>query len=379
MSALPETILQFGCGNFLRAFADLFIHQANEAGQAVGRVVVVQSTAGARADLLNQCGGRYHVAVRGVDGGQTVDRVDEAAAIGRAVVAATQWDEVLAVAKSPDLKFAISNTTEVGYKLDESDLVLCQHSPGPVPASFPGKLTAVLHARYLAGQPGLTIMPCELIEDNADKLLAVVMSIGEAWNLPTAFLHWASHECVWLSSLVDRIVPGRPDDHPLLANDPLLVLAEPFALWALQTKPNATKFAEHPAIVRTPDVRPYFLRKVRILNGAHTALVGKVGLAKFETVGEALDHAETRAWLEELLFGEIVPTLAGRCDEPERFARQVLERFGNPFLRHKLADIAQHHAAKKDHRLVPTHREFQQKFGHAPPLLDEVLKPPHPV
>ena len=109
---------------------------------------------------------------------------------------------------------------------------------GAVPASFPGKLTAVLHARYLAGKPGVTVMPCELLEDNADKLLAVVMSIGEAWNLPTAFLHWASHECVWLSSLVDRIVPGRPDEHPLLATDPLLVMAEPFAFWALQTKPK---------------------------------------------------------------------------------------------------------------------------------------------
>jgi tagaturonate reductase len=380
MSApLPETVLQFGAGNFLRAFADLFIHQANEQGQAVGRVVVVQSTGDERANLLNQCGGRYGVAVRGLEGEQTVDRVEEAASISRALCAATQWEDVLAVAASTDLRFVISNTTEAGYKYDESDLILCQHSPGPVPKSFPGKLTAVLHARYLAGKPGLTVMPCELIEDNADKLLGLVMSIGEAWGLPTAFLHWASHECVWLSSVVDRIVPGRPHDHPLLEGDPLLVAAEPYALWVLQDKPKAARFADHPAIVRTPDVKPYFLRKVRILNGAHTALVSKVGLAKFETVGEALDHPETRAWLEELLYGEIVPTLAGRCEGPEAFARQVLERFRNPFLRHRLADIAQYHAAKKDVRLTPTHREFRKKYGHVPPVLDEVLKLPHPA
>ncbi len=376
---LSETVLQFGCGNFLRAFADLFIHQANEQGQAVGRVVAVQSTGGERANRINRCGGRYHVAVRGIEGGQTVDRVEEAGAIGRALVASTQWDEVLAIARSPELRFVISNTTEAGYKYDESDLVLCQHSPGPAPKSFPAKLTAVLHARYLAGKPGLTVMPCELIEDNGVKLLAVVMSIGEAWNLPTAFLHWASHECVWLSSLVDRIVTGRPDDHPLAECDPLLVAAEPYALWALQTKPHAAPFADHPAIVRTPDVRPYFLRKVRILNGAHTALVSKVGLSRFETVGEALDHAETRTWLEELLFREIVPTLADRCEDPEGFARLVIERFRNPFLRHKLSDIAQYHAAKKEVRLVPTHREYRTKFGHVPPLLDEVLHLPNPA
>ncbi|MFO0808440.1 MAG: altronate dehydrogenase [Gemmataceae bacterium] len=377
--ALPETILQFGAGNFLRAFADLFIHQANTQGQAVGRIVVVQSTGDGRANLLNQCGGRYHVVVRGLESGQTVDRIEEVASISRALFASTQWEDILAVATTPELKFVLSNTTEAGYKLDESDLVLCQHSPGPAPKSYPGKLTAVLHARYRAGQPGVTVMPCELIEDNADKLLALVMSLGEAWKLPTAFLHWASHECVWLSSLVDRIVPGKPDDHPLLASDPLLLMAEPYSLWALQTKPNAARFADHPAIIRTADVKPYFLRKVRILNGAHTALLSKVGLSRFETVREALDDDATRAWLEQLLFTEIVPTLMGRCDGPEEFARQTIERFRNPFLRHRLADIALHHTAKKDVRLVPTHGEFKAKFGRVPPILDEVLKLPNPA
>jgi tagaturonate reductase len=156
-------------------------------------------------------------------------------------------------------------------------------------------------------------------------------------------------------------------------------MAEPFAFWALQTKPRAAKWAEHPAILRTADVKPYFLRKVRILNGAHTALVTKVGLKRFETVREALDDDPTRAWLERLLFEEIVPTLEGRVDGPERFARQTIERFRNPFLRHRLDSIAVHHAAKREVRLVPTFDEFRTKFGRVPPLLDEVLRMPVPA
>src|SRR5437879_6100644 len=159
MSQLPETVLQFGSGKFLRAFADLFIHQANLDGQAVGRVVVVQSTGDERARLLNRQGGRYHVLVRGLLGGQTVDRTEQAASISRALVAARQWPEVVAVARSPDLRYVISNTAEVGYTLDPQD------RPGDAPPrSFPGKLLLLLKERHEAGPPGVTLLPCELFE-----------------------------------------------------------------------------------------------------------------------------------------------------------------------------------------------------------------------
>jgi tagaturonate reductase len=377
MSTLPETVLQFGAGNFLRAFADLFLHQANEQGQAVGRVVVVQSTGDARATRLNRQGGRYHVVVRGLENGQVVDRVEEAASISRALVAASQWPDVLAVARSPALKFILSNTTESGYALDPADANYDVRSD-TAPKSFPAKLTAVLFARWQARQPGVTLLPCELFEDNADKLRAIVLELAGGWKLPDGFRAWVERDCCWLSSLVDRIVPGPPADHPLLASDPLVLLAEPFAFWALQTKPNAAKWVEHPAILRTADVKPYFLRKVRILNGAHTALVSKVGLRRFATVREALDDEPTRTWLERLLFEEIVPTLEGRVDGPELFARQTIERFRNPFLEHQFTKIAEHHAAKREIRLVPTYHEYQEKFGRVPPLLDEVLKAPPP-
>jgi tagaturonate reductase len=367
-TTLPETFLQFGAGRFLRAFADLFIHQANVCGQHIGRVVVVQSTGDDRACLLNQAGGKYHVVVRGLEAGQTVDHIEEVASISRALVASRQWDEILNVARSPQLRFILSNTTEAGYNLDSTD-----RADSTPPKSFPAKLLACLKARFDAGQPGLTIIPCELQEHQADKLLNLELKLIYSWGWPRDFVNWLETQCVWLHTLVDRIVVGPPGDHPLAAQDPLLLMAEPFKFWALQEKPGAFPFVRHPDIVRTADVQPYFLRKVRILNGAHTALLIKARPRGFVTVREAMNDSELANWLERLLFDEIVPTLEGRVDEPKTFARQVLERFRNPFLEHKLTDIALHHETKVQVRLVPTRAEFRQKFGSEPKLLNEVL------
>ncbi len=173
-SQLPETILQFGSGKFLRGFADLFIHQANEQGQQIGRIVVVQTTGDARANLLTDQGGRYHVAVRGLSGGQIVDRIEESASISRALFAARQWPEVLEVARSPQLRWIISNTSEAGYNLDPGDGP--QSAP---PASFPAKLLRVLHERFQSGQAGVHLLPCELFEYNADTLRKLLLQLAE--------------------------------------------------------------------------------------------------------------------------------------------------------------------------------------------------------
>src|SRR5262249_10466092 len=153
-----------------------------------------------------------------LENGQVVDRVEEAASISRALVAASQWPDVLAVARSPALKFILSNTTESGYALDPADANHDVRSDAP-PKSFPAKLTAVLFARWPAREPGVTLLPCELFEDNADKLRAIVLELAGGWKLPDAFRAWVERDCCWLSSLVDRIVPGPPTDHPLLASD----------------------------------------------------------------------------------------------------------------------------------------------------------------
>jgi tagaturonate reductase len=367
MNQIPETVLQFGSGRFLRAFADLFIHQANQTANPVGKVVIVQSTGGQRAGGLNSQAGRYHVVVRGLEQGAIVDRVEPVESISRALAAASQWEDVLTLARSPKLRLILSNTTEVGYNLDPSD------RPGDrPPRSFPAKLLAVLQERFGAGQPGLTIVPCELREHNADLLQGIVLQLAKDWQLPEPLQHYLRDDCVWLNTLVDRIVTA-PTDHPMLATDSLLTVCEPYALWAIQSKPKAWRFLEHPGVVWTDDVQPYFLRKVRILNGAHTALLIKAQPRGFLTVRAAVTDRELGVWLERLLFEEIVPVLEGRVERPTEFARQTLERFRNPFLEHKLADIAVHHESKVQVRLVPTGDEFVAKFGRTPPLLAEVL------
>ncbi len=373
MSTLPETILQFGSGRFLRAFADLFIHQANQQGQDVGRVVVVQSTGDSRADCLNRQGGRFQVAVRGLQDGQVVNRIEPCESISRALVASSQWDEVLALARSPRLRLILSNTTETGYELVPAD------SPAAAPPqSFPAKLLAVLRARFEAKQQGVTIVPCELREHQADLLRGIVARLAGDWGLSGEFRTWLEQSCFWLNTLVDRIVvdPGRDD--PLLAGDAMLTVAEPYALWAIQQRPGADRFLEHPAVVWTDDVMPYFLRKVRILNGGHTALVIRARGRGLQTVRDAMNDPELAGWLERLLFEEIVPVLEGRVEAPADFARQVLDRFRNPFLEHKLSNIAIHHAAKVEVRLVPTVAEYRAKFAKEPPLLSEVLRLPPP-
>jgi tagaturonate reductase len=369
MNTLPETILQFGGGRFLRAFADLFIHHANQQGQAAGRVVVVQSTGDERAAALNRQAGRYHVHIRGFQDGALVDRTEISESIRRGLVAAVQWEQVRTLARSPQLRIILSNTTESGYNLDPAD------RPGDAPPrSFPAKLLAVLYERFRAGQPGLTIVPCELREHNADVLQGLLLQLGAEWKLPEAFRQWLGVDCVWLNTLVDRIVTDPTPDHPLRKEDALLAVCEPYALWAIQEKARADVFLRHPSVVWTDDVQPYFLRKVRILNGAHTALLIKAQPRDFTTVREAVLDPELGTWLERLLLEEVVPTLEGRVEAPAEFARQTLERFRNPFLEHQLASIATHHAAKVEVRLVPTRDEFRAQFGRTPPLLDEVLR-----
>jgi tagaturonate reductase len=368
MNHLSETVLQFGSGRFLRGFADFFIEQANRAGRAFGRVVVVQTTGEERALALNRQGGRYHVLVRGLENGVLVDRVEESGSISTALVATRQWDEVRAAARSSQLRYVLSNTAEEGYKLHPED--------GPTdapPRSFPAKLLLVLRERFEVGQPGVTVLPCELFEHNADLLLNIVRQLAQKWQLPDSFQNWLRQECRWLNALVDRIVTDPPPDQPRPEGDALAVMAEPFALWAIEVKDGKEALFPHPAITFTSDVQPYFLRKVRILNAAHTALVNKARPRGHETVQQAMRDSEISAWLQRLLFDEIVPTLAGRVEGPAEFARQTLERFRNPFLAHKLSDIAAYHESKVKIRLLPTRAEFIEKFGRSPALLDEAI------
>ena len=367
MSALPETILQFGSGRFLRAFADLFVQHGNMQGQGIGRIVVVQSTGEGRAGGLNAQQGRYHVVVRGYEAGAVVDRVEACHSVSRALHAGSQWAEVIALATSPELHTILSNTTEGGYASDDSE-----NPFDSVPPSYPGKLFAVLYARWMAGLPGVTVIPCELIEGNATILKEKLCRLAVLWD--AAFERYLRDDCVWLHTLVDRIVTGTPADHPLLATDPMVIVAEPFAFWALEDHPRSQFKLQHPAITRAADVKPYFLRKVRILNAAHTALLIRAVPRGFKIVRDAVNDPDLGPWLWKLLETEIVPTLAGRVEQATRFAEQTIERFKNPYLDHKFADIALQHESKINVRLVSTAGEYAQRFGTRPTMLDEVIR-----
>ncbi|WP_367870247.1 altronate dehydrogenase [Luteolibacter sp. Populi] len=355
-------ILQFGAGNFLRAFVDLFVSQTG-----FDEVVVVQSTGIERAEALNRAGGRYHVAVQGFVEGRVIDETEEVRSISKALHAGTRWYEVLETACRPDMRWIVSNTTEAGFALDEADV----ENRG-VPSSYPAKLLAVLLARHAAGLPGPVILPCELIEHNGDRLRALVLEQAARWQVSPDAVAWLGESCTWLNNLVDRIVPGPPKAHPLLGTDPLLLSAEPFAFWAIET--TGSFGLQHPAVVTAPDITPYYLRKVRILNGLHSALVCHALPMGIATVRECVEHPEVGPWLEDLLFNEIVPVLEGRVDDPAGFARTTLDRFRNPFLEHKLSAIALNHEAKLRVRLLPTYEEYRSKFGREPELLGRLIK-----
>ncbi len=364
MNNLPETILQFGSGRFLRAFVDRFVQQANDAGQAVGRIVVVQRSADQRSELLGPAG--YQVLVRGYQDGQLVERGERVQSISRVLLADKQWRDVLAFAKSPDLRFIVSNATESGYVLDPNDKITAP------PETLPAKLTQVLWARFQAKAPPPIMLPCELIERNADKLTRLIREQARVWGLPDEFSGWVDNDCVWLNSLVDCIV--TMPEPTLAASDPLLICAEPYYLWALEKpKGKAVKLFEHPAIRLADDIAPYFLRKVRILNGTHTAMVGKFH-GQFDTVQNLLADKAAARWIRDLMYEETVPTLAYRLDLVASFADETFDRFRNPFTNHKLADIAKGHADKVKVRLEPTRAEYEKLFGRAPTRIVEAMK-----
>ena len=372
---LPERVLQFGEGNFLRGFVDWMIHRLNVAGKFNGRVVAVQPIAQGLAEKLNEQEGIYTLLLRGVENGRAVDHREVLTAIGRALNPYTQFDQFLAVARNPIIRYIVSNTTEAGIVFNPAD----RFDDRPQ-ASFPGKLTRFLFERYekLGRQtaPGFLVLPCELIERNGDNLQLTVRQTAEAWKLPPAFLGWLDSANTFANTLVDRIVTGHPaTEMPRLRDelgyeDPLLVAAEPFHFWVIETDP---KFAEDLPfadvglnVVWTTDMTPYRQRKVRILNGAHTMTVPAAFLAGKDTVGECMSDATVRRFLERGLYEEVIPTLDLPREELERFAAAVLERFANPHVRHELLSITLNSVSKVKARIVPSLLEFVRRKGGIP-------------
>lgn len=362
--------LQLGTGRFLRAFADRFIQESREAGHAVGSVAVVQSTEGSRANLIAAQPNGFHVLVRGFQNGEVVDRVQKVQSISVSYQAKSDWADIVRLVAKGNIQTILSNATEAGYKLESDD----RFSDAP-PRSLPAKLVQLLLARYEATRQPLQVIPCELIERNADKLLALVLEQAVQWKLAEDFQSWVRDDCLWFCNLVDCIVTDGPPDHPLAWEDKLLSCAEPYALWAIEKRPGrAARFFDHPAIQWVDDLSPYYLRKVRMLNGTHSAMVAKFMPAGFETVQQVMKDPAAVRWVSDLLFEEIVPTLAYRLEGVAQFAHDVLDRFRNPFQNHKLSDINLNHSEKVKVRLQPTYEEYIKLFGKIPPRLAFVTR-----
>jgi tagaturonate reductase len=350
---LKPAILQFGTGRFLLAHLDLFVSEALAAGRALGGVLVVQTTrspASARRTATLAVGAGYPVRIRGFENGQRVDRTMQCRAVVDAVQADIDWSRVCEAIVS-HVQVIVSNTADKGYLLDPEDgpALLQQHSRAP--RSYPAKLLVLLHRRWLhAPQAPLSILPCELVERNGDTLRGIVYTLAREWQLPAPFVRWLGDHCVWANTLVDRIV-----SEPI---EPVGAIAEPYALWAIERRPGLVLPCLHPAIVLTDELDHYERLKLFLLNGGHTYLAEcwrRNGLAANLTVALAMNDAALRGELEALWAEEIVPVFAaiGKRSAAEQYLVALRERLLNPFLAHRLADIAQNHMQKKQRRFAP--------------------------
>ncbi len=374
----PERVLQFGEGGFLRAFVDQMFDAANEAGAMNTSVAVVQPIAQGLTAELDAQDGLYTLIRRGKVDGEVVRDVRVITAISRTVNPYADFEAYLRCAHNPDLRFIVSNTTEAGIVYTGAD----QYADAPQ-ASFPGKLTRLMHERFLrfGQEPGMgfILLPCELIDRNGDMLREAVVSTARQWELGEAFIDWVKQSNVFTNTLVDRIVTGYPRAEAagimeeLGYEDTLLDVAEPFGLWVIEGP--AAIAAELPLdragqqVIFTEDVTPYKLRKVRMLNGAHTSMVLGAYLAGFDTVGECMADADIRAYMERALRSEIMPTLDLPAQELQDFASAIFERFENPFNRHELLSIALNSVSKFRARVLPTIQEYARRKGELPGVL----------
>jgi tagaturonate reductase len=375
ISNRPVKILQFGTGNFLRGFIDWAVDILNEKTSFNGDIQIVQPHGKSPATALNEQEGLYHVITRGFQNGQVVEEERLISSVRSAINPYLEYESFLALADNPELRLMVSNTTEAGIYFDPKD-----NQPENVSASFPGKLTALLYRRFsvFQGDPakGLIHLPCELIEQNGQKLKEAVLQYAALWNLGTEFEQWINEHNTFCNTLVDRIVPGLPQENvheieeKIGFEDKQMVMTEPFHLWIIEGPQSLEK--EFPIgktgldIYYADDLSPYRTRKVRILNGAHTAMVPLAYLRGLRTVREAVEDPFIGNFLTQTVYNEIIPTLDLPKEELEKFAQDVIERFKNPFIKHQLKDIALNSVSKFQVRVLPSLLEYYQRKKQLP-------------
>jgi tagaturonate reductase len=379
-SNLPEKVLQFGTGVLLRGLPDYYIDKANKQGIFNGRIVVVKSTGNGGADEFSNQDCLYTHCIKGVQNNQIIDEVIVNNSISRVLSAKTNWAEILETATNPEMQLILSNTTEVGIVFDENDDI--NNNP---PNSFPGKLLAWLHHRYQtfngSKESGVAIVPTELITDNGTKLKMIIEQLATKHNMSEAFTDWLFTANDFCNSLVDRIVPGKmPEvqhkatEEKLGYEDDLMIMSEVYSLWAIETTNQRTKdilsfSAIDKGIILAPNINKYREIKLRLLNGTHTFSCGFAFLAGFDVVKDAMANNSMNLFVYDLMKHEI-----GHCIEnveitrleSYEFAKNVLDRFRNPYIDHRWLSITLNFTGKMKMRNVPLLTEHYNRFNIVP-------------
>ncbi|MEC0169059.1 tagaturonate reductase [Paenibacillus graminis] len=370
----PERIIQFGEGNFMRAFVDWQLQQMNKQGLFNGSAAVIVPIGQGLGGLMAEQDNLYTVLLNGIMQEQPVNSREIITSVSRVINPYSDYEAYLALAENDELEFITSNTTEAGIAYQPGDRL--EDAP---PSSFPAKLTALLHRRFELGKKGFVIIPCELIDRNGEKLQEIVRQYAAEWKLGDAFLQWLDAENTFCCSLVDRIVPGYPRDKAAELEaglgylDKLMVTAEPFLFWVIEgpawlsERLPLAKAGLNVAV--TDDMTLYRERKVHLLNGPHTAMVPLALMAGLETVEDVMNDETFYRFVRELLDEELIPMLDLPQEELLSYADAVLERFRNPFIRHELASISLNSISKFKTRLLPVLLRYQQERGQLPPLI----------
>ncbi|MDT0637622.1 tagaturonate reductase [Citrobacter werkmanii] len=379
----PERIIQFGEGNFLRAFVDWQVDLLNEHTDLNSGVVIVRPIESTFPPSLSTQDGLYTTIIRGLnEKGEAVSDARLIRSVNREISVYSEYDEFLKLAHNPDMRFVFSNTTEAGISYHAGDRF--EDTPA---VSYPAKLTRLLFERFShfngASDKGWIIIPCELIDYNGDALRELVLRYAQEWALPEAFIQWLDQANTFCSTLVDRIVTGYPRDEvakleaELGYHDAFLDTAEHFYLFVIQgpkSLASELRLDKYPLnVLIVDDIKPYKERKVAILNGAHTALVPVAWQAGLDTVGEAMNDAEIRAFVEKAIYEEIIPVLDLPRDELASFASAVTGRFCNPYIKHQLLSIALNGMTKFRTRILPQLLAGQQASGKLPARLTFAL------
>ena len=367
----PTKVIQFGEGNFLRAFIDWQIQQMNKQGLFQGGIAVVQPIGKGMTKVLDEQDDLYTTLLEGKLNGQKVQDHEIIESINETIRPYEDYQSYLDLAKNDDIQFIFSNTTEAGIAFDENDKLTDQPQN-----SYPGKLTALLYERFKLGKKGFQIIPCELINHNGNTLKEIVLKYAQLWNLGQDFVDWINQENDFYATLVDRIVPGYPKERAAGLekewnyHDRLIVKAEPFLIFVIEGDKKLEKLLPLKEaglnVVVTDDMQPYRNRKVSLLNGPHTSMSPIARLAGIDTVGQVMKDPDFYKFINDEMYQEIIPTVALPEQELNDYAEGVKERFENPYVNHELSSIALNSISKFQARLLPTFKRYFAKEKKLP-------------